>query len=674
MAPENIDGIEWIDAEKFAHYGEKGSLHIKNSKGIDVKTIQPNDLNTTLSAISVDSIKSVRPIAWKNSNSFYFKVDRQFFEYDDTTGDLSQVVRIPKKAENIELAAQTGFVAYTLDNNVYVATSTEDKIAVTNFKKESGITAGVAIHRSEFGITKGLFWSEDGSKLGFYQMDESMVTDYPLADYSIMPALSEPIKYPMAGQKSHHAQVGIFNVEDQSTVYLKTGEPKEQYLTNFTFSPDGNTAYLAVMNRGQNHVKLKSYAVETGAETSVLFEEKHKKYVEPEEPPHFLPDGSFLWFSERDGFNHIYHYSGEGKLIGQVTKGNFDVKSLISKVEKGKAIIVEAADGLMNEAVYHVDIRSGKMKRLDNREGTYSVYGSDNSNLVLKYQSYEKALDIDVYSSSGKKLTDLKDSENPLSDYRVGEIEFPVIYASDSTELQGRLIKPFDFDSSKTYPVIVYLYGGPHAQMIRNDYKAGAPLWMYYAANRGYLVFTIDGRGSANRGLEFEQATFRQLGTVELEDQLKGVEYLKTLSFANTDKMAIHGWSFGGFMTLSMMMRNPGVFDVGVAGGPVTDWNMYEVMYTERYMDTPDENPDGYRNADLKNYVENLEGDVLIIHGLDDNIVVPQHSYTLLEKFVQSGKQVYFFVYPGYKHNVRGKDRVHLMQKVLDYIELHLNS
>jgi len=674
LAPENINGIKWIDTDKFAHYGEKGALQIKNSKGDDQKVITPNDLNATLSAIGVDSISKVRPLAWKNPTSFYFKVDRQFFEYDYTTGDLSQVVRIPKKAENIQLAPKTGFVAYTLDNNVYVATSTEDKIPVTNFKKESGISAGVAIHRSEFGITKGLFWSKDGSKLGFYQMDESMVTDYPLADYSIMPALSEPIKYPMAGQKSHHARVGIFNVENQSTVYLKTGDPKEQYLTNFTFSPNGNTAYLAVLNRGQNHMKLKSYSVETGAETAMLFEERNKKYVEPEEPPHFLPDGSFLWFSERDGFNHIYHYSTEGKLIGQVTKGEFEIKGLISTVDNGKAIIVEAADGLMNEAVYHIEIRSAKMKRLDKRQGTYSVYGSDNSNLIIKYQSYETPLDIDIYTPGGKKLADLKNSENPLTNYQVGEIDFPVIYASDSTELQGRLIKPFDFDSSKTYPVIVYLYGGPHVQLVTNDYKGGAPLWMHYAANQGYLVFTVDSRGSGNRGLYFEQATFRQLGTVEMEDQLQGVEYLKTLDFANTDKMAIHGWSFGGFMTLSMMLRNPDVFDVGVAGGPVTDWNMYEVMYTERYMDSPDENPDGYRTADLKNYVSNLSGDVLIIHGLDDNVVVPQHSYTLLEKFVQSGKQVDFFVYPGYKHNVRGKDRVHLMHKVLDYIELHLNS
>jgi dipeptidyl-peptidase-4 len=196
---------------------------------------------------------------------------------------------------------------------------------------------------------------------------------------------------------------------------------------------------------------------------------------------------------------------------------------------------------------------------------------------------------------------------------------------------------------------------------------------MFHAANRGYVVFTVDGRGSSHRGLEFEQATFRQLGTAEMEDQLAGVEYLKTLPYVDSEKMAIHGWSFGGFMTTSLMLRHPGVFDVGVAGGPVTDWRLYEVMYTERYMDTPEENPEGYEGADLKNYVDQLEGDLLLIHGLDDDVVVPQHSYTLLEAFVDAAVQVDFFVYPGHPHNVRGKDRIHLMTKVLNYIDLHLN-
>ena len=674
LAPENITGIDWISSDKFVHYGDEGSLHIKNLKGNDVNIIMPNDINTSLRSLGVDSIKSVRPHAWKNEHAFYIFNKDQFFLYDLETGDLSQKTKIPEKAENIELASKTGFVAYTIENNVYVATSTEEKIPVTNFKKESGISAGVAIHRSEFGITKGLFWSKDGAQLGFYQMDESMVTEYPLADYSIIPALAEPIRYPMAGQKSHHARVGVFNVEKHSTIYLNTGEPKEQYLTNFKFSPDGKLAYLAILNRGQDHLKLKTFSTEDGGEEALLFEEKDEKYVEPEHPPVFLPDGSFLWFSDREGYNQLYHYSQEGKLIKKVTDGKFDIENLVSIVNKGRSIIIVAADGTMNQAVYNVDIRSGKMKQLDKRKGSFIVYGSDNSNLIIKYQSYETPLEIYVSSESGKKITTLLEASNPLAAYDIGNVDFPVLKASNGTELQARLIKPFDFDSTNTYPVIVYLYNGPHVQLVRNDYKGGAPLWMFYAANRGYLVFTVDGRGSSNRGLEFEQATYRQLGTVELEDQLAGVEYLKTLDYANTDKMAIHGWSFGGFMTLSMMLRNPDVFEVGVAGGPVTDWNMYEVMYTERYMDTPEENPNGYRTADLKNYVNDLKGDVLMIHGLDDNVVVPQQSYTLLDKFIKSGKQVDFFVYPGHEHNVRGKDRVHLMQKVLDYIELHLNS
>jgi dipeptidyl-peptidase-4 len=221
--------------------------------------------------------------------------------------------------------------------------------------------------------------------------------------------------------------------------------------------------------------------------------------------------------------------------------------------------------------------------------------------------------------------------------------------------------------------VIVYVYGGPHAQMITNNRTAGAPLWMFHAANRGYVIFTVDGRGSGHRGLEFEQATFRNLGNVEMEDQLAGVDYLKTLPYVDSTKMAIHGWSYGGFMTTSMMLRQPGVFGVGVAGGPVIDWSLYEIMYTERYMDTPEENPEGFEKGKLNGYVENLQGDLLLIHGLNDDVVVPQHSYSLLESFVDAGVQVDFFIYPGHPHNVRGKDRIHLMTKVLDYIDLHLD-
>ncbi|MCA1764426.1 MAG: prolyl oligopeptidase family serine peptidase, partial [Flavobacteriales bacterium] len=430
--------------------------------------------------------------------------------------------------------------------------------------------------------------------------------------------------------------------------------------------------YLAVVNRDQDHMKLNSYKFVSGEIVKTLFEEKHEKYVEPENPPRFMPDGSFIWFSERDGYNHLYHYRESGELIGQVTRGEYDVLQIVSTDKRGKKLAILTTDGLMSRAVRIVDVKSGKTRRVDDREGSFTAYGDDGTDLIVKYRSKDNPGEISSYRSSGKQVRLLLKADNPLEKYKIGEVEFPVVAANDGTPLQARLIKPHDFDPTKNYPVLVYLYGGPHAQMVRNDVRGGAPMWMFYAANRGYLVFTIDNRGSANRGLEFEQATFRNLGNVEMQDQLSGVDYLSTLAYADTSRMAVHGWSYGGFMTTSLMLRNPGVFDVGVAGGPVTDWRMYEVMYGERYMDTPEENPEGYENADLKNYTQNLEGKLLLIHGLQDNVVVPQHSYTLLKSFVDHGKQVDFFVYPGYEHNVRGKDRVHLMAKVLDYIDLHL--
>jgi dipeptidyl-peptidase-4 len=267
----------------------------------------------------------------------------------------------------------------------------------------------------------------------------------------------------------------------------------------------------------------------------------------------------------------------------------------------------------------------------------------------------------------------LLNAEDPLKNHFIGNIELGKITGHDGTALNYRLIKPTAFDPSKKYPVLVYVYNGPHVQLVNNGYLAGGSLWMNYFAERGYLVFTIDGRGSANRGKKFEQAIHRQLGNAEMEDQLAGVEWLRKQPFVDEGKMAIHGWSFGGFMTTSLMLRQPGVFKCGIAGGPVLDWSLYEVMYTERYMDTPQENPEGYKENNLSNYVKNLSGPLLMIHGTDDDVVVMQHNMRFLKTCITNNIPIDFFAYPGHAHNVRGKDRVHLMHKILDYVEHELH-
>jgi dipeptidyl-peptidase-4 len=259
-------------------------------------------------------------------------------------------------------------------------------------------------------------------------------------------------------------------------------------------------------------------------------------------------------------------------------------------------------------------------------------------------------------------------SEDRLKNYNVGTTEIFNINANNGTSLYCRLIKPSNFDPEKKYPVVVYVYNGPHVQLVTNSYLGGSSLWMNYLAEQGYLVFTVDGQGSAHRGKEFEQIIHRQLGTQEMADQLAGVEWLKKQSYVNPARMAVHGWSFGGFMTTSLMLRAPGTFKVGVAGGPVIDWRLYEIMYTERYMDTPQENTEGYDLSNCTNRADKLQGKLLMIHGADDNVVVLQHNMRFLKACVDKKIPVDFFVYPGHEHNVRGKDRVHLMNKIITYI------
>jgi dipeptidyl-peptidase-4 len=305
------------------------------------------------------------------------------------------------------------------------------------------------------------------------------------------------------------------------------------------------------------------------------------------------------------------------------------------------------------------------------------VSGKSGTHNIIHSEDYKYFIDVvsdtttprkyQVLDSKGKIRQILLESGNPLSEYDLGKYEIFELSANDGTPLYARKILPPGFDPSKKYPVIVYVYGGPHAQLITNSWMGGARLFLYYLAQQGYIIFTVDNRGSANRGLEFEQAVFRNMGTLEVEDQMTGVEYLRSLPYVDADRIGVHGWSYGGFMTISLMLKQPEDFKVGVCGGPVTDWKYYEVMYGERYMDTPETNPDGYESSSLLDKAGNLQGKLLIIHGTDDPVVVWQHSLDLIDAFIKEGIQVDYFVYPGHGHGVGGKDRVHLNTKMSEY-------
>ena len=606
------------------------------------------------------------------SDKVTFDYNNVIAHYDYIIKKKSGEIKYPPKAENKEYNASTNALAYTIENNLFVATESNSKIVVTSIKNKA-IVSGQAIARSEMGIIKGTFWSPKGNYLAFYQKDESSVTDYPLVDITQTPAIINNIKYPMNGMASEIAKVGVFSMKTQSLIYLDIDTSDEHYLTNLSWSPDEKYIFLAEVNRDQNHMWFNMYDADTGGKIKTLFEEKNDKWVEPEHAAVFLPSNNseFLWLSERDGFMNIYKYDINSSKERQLTYFNWVIKSIVGFDEGGKNVIILGTgnDGRETKA-YKINLKNAKTELLTSEPGSHSVQISSDGKYILdSYSSMEDPRVVKRKSTkSGKEVT-IYTSKNPIEDYQLGTTELITLKSEDGTNLYGRIIKPANFDENKKYPVLIYVYGGPHAQMVTNSWLGGSNLWMQWmAAEKNYVVFTLDNRGSAYRGFVFESVIHRQVGEAEMEDQLTGVKYLKSLPFVDENRLAVHGWSYGGFMTNSLMLRHPGVFTTAVAGGPVTDWKYYEIMYGERYMDRWQDNEEGFEKSKIHNYVKNLDGKLLEITGSVDPVVVPQHSMSLLQEFVKNKIQVDFFNYPMHPHNVRGVDRVHLMRKVLNYI------
>ena len=665
----------------FSNDGKSYLQMVKNAYLItDIAT---NKTDTLVSLYQVNQnlnadqkLKALSPLKFLNNSKAYFSQKGKYFWLQKTgnSWQKTEFASIPEEAENTQLLPDNQTIIYTIKNNLFVNINGKT-LKITDDQNEN-IINGQSVHRNEFGIDGGIFAAPNFQKIAFYRMDQSMVTDYPIIDWSVTPAENHNIKYPMAGNKSHEVSIGIFDVKTQTKKFLNIEGDKEQYLTSVTWSPDSKSIFVAVLNRAQNHMKLNQYNAETGNLVKTLFEEKDEKYVEPQHELTFLPGSNkdFIWQSQRTGYNHLFWYNTDKGLVKQITKGDWLVNEILGFNEKKKEIYFSSTkETPLEKHLYKVNWQTTKITRLDKDAGVHNgILSKDGTHLYDVFANVSTPRIANIINTQSLQTKNILTAENPLKNFQRPEIQNITLKADDGTPLYGKLILPTDFDKTKKYPVIVYLYNGPHLQLVTNNFPASGNLWYEYMAQRGYIVFTMDGRGSSNRGTQFEQAVFRNLGETEMKDQLKGVEYLKSLPFVNAEKMGIHGWSFGGFMTTSFMLKYPEVFKAGVAGGPVIDWNMYEIMYTERYMDTPKENPEGYAKANLLDKVQNLKGKLLMIHGAQDDVVVWQHSVKFLKSAVDKGVQLDYFVYPGHPHNVSGKDRVHLMQKVTDYFDLYL--
>lgn len=669
----------WIDTANNAQ--QLVAIDADDEPGIvpDV-LLSVDDIRATLGSYESERMPQLQ---WIDADQLFFKHQRTYYAMSVSSKSVLWKLELPAEAEHPSISPDKKRCAYIKDHNLYILNA-DGKVTQITSDGAPGLVYGQAVHRSEFGITGGMFWSKSGKKLAYYRMDEGMVTDYPLVDIQQRPASVRMIKYPMAGDKSHHVTIGVYNITNGSLTYLKTDGDPEQYLCAVTWTPKEDALLVALLNRGQDHMQVNLYDANTGMKKVQLFEEKHDRYVEPEHSAWFLPgsDDEFLWFSERHGYQHLYHYNLSGQLIKQVTRGDWEVHNIYGFDQSNNYLMVQGTGAVIKNGpktddtrnatqryTYLIDFELGGTQLLDSTLGTHTAKLSDDGSHVIEYlTSIDVPLRANLFESSGKLKTRLFDAPDPTEELGISSPELITLSAGNAEPLYGRLIRPSDFDPAKKYPALIYVYGGPHAQLVRNQFLAAAPLWMYWLAEQGYIVATVDNRGSANRGIAFEQATFRNLGSTEVEDQKALIDYLKSQTYVDGERMAVHGWSYGGFMTINLMMAFPGTFQAGVAGGPVCDWRFYEVMYTERYMDTPDENPEGYKNADLIARVDELQDDLLIIHGTMDDVVVWQHSQAFVKACVDQGVQVDYFLYPGHAHNVRGRDRAHLMTKVLDYL------
>ncbi|MDR2026679.1 MAG: S9 family peptidase [Prevotellaceae bacterium] len=667
--------LVWQGSSNSYTYTEEKNLVSEDIKGVKKILMTVDELNPILNS----GFNTFPSYSWMDENTLKINYQGREYRVDAINKTLKNTVAFPEAIENLTYSEAGKLYAYTVDNNLFYMNEQGDQFTVTD-DKDKNIINGQTVSRNEFGINGGIFWSPDGKKLAFYRKDESRVATFPLLDITTRTGSVREIKYPMAGMASEQITLGVYDIATKQTCFLNVADfDRDRYLTNITWSPLSDIIYVQVLNRGQDHLRLNKYEASTGKFIATLFEEKSDTYIEPQHPLRFLDakGEQFIYTTNnRDGYFSLYlHNAADGKLIKRLTPVNADVQ-FVAADRAGKNLYYLSAEvSPVEEHLFQVNIKTGKSVRLTSGEGWHRISMSrDCSCFIDSYSSLNVPGIIEISDAGRKNIRRILEAKNPFSGYAVGEITLGTVKSDDGYDLYYRLIKPAGFDSARKYPVITYVYGGPHSQLVRNNWTASSGLWEIYMAQRGYVVFVMDNHGTGNRGRDFENAIHRQCGQREMADQIKGIEFLKSKPWVDADRIGVHGWSYGGFMTISLITNYPDIYKVAVAGGPVIDWKWYEVMYGERYMDTPEENPDGYSKTSLINKAKDLKGKLLICHGLVDPVVVIEHSLSFVRECIKNNVQVDYFPYPLAEHNVGGKDRIHLKQKITNYFDDYLKN
>lgn len=652
----------------------------KESNLIDTKDFAA--LANGIDSYTFDASEKKILIACNTVRIFRHSFTADYFLYDIATKTLTKLFDF--KVQEPTFSPDGTKIAYARENNLYVYDiAAKNSSAITTDGKKNAIINGITdwVYEEEFAFVRAFDWSTDSKKVAYIRFDESQVPEFSMSIFqkSLYPTI-ETFKYPKAGEKNSTVSLHIFDVNANTTKNINLGNYSDFYIPRIEWTNDANVLSAKVFNRHQDNLDLLFVDGTTGA-TKVVLNEKDKAYIDFVDTDNltFLKDNSFIWTSEKDGFNHIYVYDKTGKLKNQVTKGNWEVTSYYGFDEKTKTIFYQSTEnGSINRDVYRIGLDGKNKVRLTTKVGTNAATFSPNFQFFIT--TFSSATQPTTYtlneSKAGKEIKVIENNQalaSKLTAYNLPSKEFFVLKTAKGNELNAWIMKPKDFDASKKYPVFMYQYSGPGSQQVNNDWNASDDYWFMMLTQQGYIVACVDGRGTGFKGADFKKATQLQLGKYEVEDQIDAAKVIGNYPYVDASRIGIFGWSYGGFMASNCIFQGADVFKMAIAVAPVTNWRFYDSIYTERYMQTPQENASGYDQNSPINHVSKLKGKFLLIHGSADDNVHVQNSMQMMEALIQADKQFDSQIYPDKNHGIYGgKTRIQLYNKMTNFIKENL--
>jgi dipeptidyl-peptidase-4 len=644
-------------------------------------TKNQSKLSNGIDSYTFSAEESMILIANKTNKIYRRSSTADYYLFNRETKDLTKIL---EQVQEPTFSPDGKKIGYVKENNVFIydiASKTNSQI--TTDGKKNAIINGITdwVYEEEFAFVRAFDWSKDSKKLAYIRFDETQVPEFSMSVFgkNLYPK-TETFKYPKAGEKNSLVSLHLYNIDSKITKNVDLSQYNDFYIPRIEWSSDANILSAKILNRHQNNLDL-LFVDGTTAATKVVLNEKDQSYIDfvNNDNLTFLKDNSFIWTSEKDGFNHIYWYDKTGKLKNQVTKGNWEVTSYYGFDEKTKTVFYQSTEsGSINRAVYKISLDGKNKVKLSQQVGTNTATFSPDFKYFIN--SLSTSTQPPIYTlndwKTGKQIQVIENNEalaTKLKGYDLPQKDFFVLKTEKGNELNAWMIKPTDFDTNKKYPVFMFQYSGPGSQQVDNKWNNANDYWFMMLAQQGYIVACVDGRGTGYKGADFKKITYKQLGKYEVEDQIDAAKVIGNYSYVDKSRIGIWGWSYGGFMSSNCILKGNDIFKMAIAVAPVTNWRFYDSVYTERYMQTPQENPSGYDDNSPINFAEKLKGKYLLIHGSSDDNVHVQNSMQMMEALIQSNKQFDSQIYPDKDHGIRGgKTRIQLFNKMTTFIKNNL--